>query len=208
MAELHERVGVFGGTFDPVHLGHLIMAAELGDALGLERIIFVPAGQPPHKSAQIVTADEHRLAMLRLAIAGNPHFELSTIELDRPGPSYTADLLATLREQLPDAVLVFLMGEDSLRDLPTWRDPAAIVRLAEIGVAMRPDVEADLSGVHRALPGSRDRIHVVPTTQIGISSSGLRRRIRDQRTIRYQVPEAVERYIADHALYREPSATR
>jgi nicotinate-nucleotide adenylyltransferase len=196
------RIGVFGGTFDPIHIGHLIIATELAEALELDRVLFVPAGQPPHKSDLRLSPDADRLAMVNLAIAGNPAFASSTIELDRPGPSYTAALLETLTEELPNAQLVFLMGEDSLRDLPTWRDPADIVRLAELGVAMRPSTEADLETIYRSLPEARGRIHVVPTTQIGISSSGLRDQIQSGRSVRYQVPEQVWRYIADRGLYR------
>lgn len=196
------RVGVFGGTFDPIHLGHLIVATELSEALALDRVIFVPAGHPPHKAALHLTADADRLAMVDLAIAGNPDFSRSTIELGRPGPSYTAALLNTLTGEMPDTQLVFLMGEDSLRDLPTWRDPAAIVRLAELGVALRPDIDADLEALYRALPAARGRVHVVPTTLIGISSSELRARIRRGLSVRYQIPEPVHAYIVAAGLYR------
>ncbi|MDQ3695154.1 MAG: nicotinate-nucleotide adenylyltransferase [Chloroflexota bacterium] len=196
------RIGILGGTFDPVHLGHLIIATELAEALGLDEVLFVPAGRPPHKADLVVSPDRDRLAMLRLALSGNPAFDISTIELDRPGPSYTADLLATLRQRLPDADLIFLMGEDSLRDLPTWRDPAAIVQAAELGVAMRPDSTADLQDIYHSLPEARGRIHIVPTTLIGISSSELRVRVRDGGSVRYQVPELVESYIRDNGLYQ------
>lgn len=196
------RIGIFGGTFDPVHIGHLIIATELAEALALDQVLFVPAGQPPHKSDQPVSADADRLAMLRLAIAGNRCFSVTTLELDRPGPSYTADLLTTLAAELPTARLVFLMGEDSLRDLPTWHDPTTIVRLAEIGVAMRPDSAADLDAICQALPAARGRIHVVATTPIGISSSELRSQVGRGGSIRYQVPVPVETYIRASGLYR------
>ncbi|MBA2518306.1 MAG: nicotinate (nicotinamide) nucleotide adenylyltransferase [Chloroflexia bacterium] len=197
------RLGILGGTFDPVHLGHLIIATELAEALGLDKVLFVPAGRPPHKADLVVSPDRDRLAMLRLALSGNPAFAVSTIELDRPGPSYTADLLATLSQQIPDAHLIFLMGEDSLRDLPTWRDPAAIVQAAELGVAMRPDSTADLEAIYHSLPEARGRIHIVPTTLIGISSSQLRFRARTGRSVRYQVPELVESYMQVNGLYQD-----
>jgi nicotinate-nucleotide adenylyltransferase len=197
-----ERIGIFGGTFDPIHLGHLIIATELQHALDLDRVIFVPSGHPPHKAGQEISPDADRLAMLRLAIAGNPAFAVSTLDLDRPGPSYTADLLALLHEVQPAACLVFLMGEDSLRDLPTWHQPDRIVALAEIGVAIRPEIETDLETIYRQIPAARGRITIVPTTLVDISSSELRRRVRNGEPIRYQVPAAVEDYVLTHGLYR------
>ena len=195
------RIGVFGGTFDPVHIGHLIIATELRHALRLDRLLFVPTGQPPHKADQAVTADADRLAMLELAIAGDPAFEISTLDLDRAGPSYTADLLRLLGAQLPDARLMFLMGEDSLRDLPSWHQPDAILALAELGIATRPDIDLDLAAIYERLPSARGRVQIVPTTLIDISSSDLRRRVRDGRPIRYLVPTAVEAYIMSNNLY-------
>jgi nicotinate-nucleotide adenylyltransferase len=200
------RVGVFGGTFDPIHTGHLIVATELQHALNLDRVLFVPTGNPPHKANQEVSPNEDRLAMLELAIAGNSSFAVSTLELERSGPSYTADLLAMLQAEMPEAQLVFLMGEDSLRDLPTWHRPESIVALAELGVAIRPDIETDLEDIYRQLPGARDRITIVSTTLIGISSSALRRRVREGGPIRYQVPAAVEKYIMTTAIYGVPAA--
>ena len=197
-----QRIGVFGGTFDPVHVGHLIVAADLRFALRLDRLLFVPAGRPPHKAADLVSNDEDRLAMLDLALADDPTVEISTIDLERLGPSYTADLLTTLQERLPDCRLVFLMGEDSLRDLPSWRDPERIVRLAELGVATRPGVEFDLEDVYRQIPNARGFVFVVETVQLSISSSDIRRRVRQGAPIRYQVPVAVERYITERGLYR------
>lgn len=199
------RIGVFGGTFDPVHIGHLIIAAELHHALDLDRLLFVPTGQPPHKADQPVSPNADRLAMLQLAIAGNPAFEISTLDLDRAGPSYTADLLAMLSDQHPGARFVFLMGEDSLRDLPTWHKPEAMLALAELGVAIRPDVDTDLAALYEVLPAARGRITIVPTTLIDISSSELRRRIREGRPVRYQLPESVASYIMSNQLYRARS---
>lgn len=195
------RIGVFGGTFDPVHIGHLIIATELRHALRLDRLLFVPTGQPPHKADQAVTADADRLAMLELAIAGDPAFEISTLDLERAGPSYTADLLRLLSDQLPDASLMFLMGEDSLRDLPNWHQPEAILALAELGIATRPEIDLDLADIYERLPSARGRVQIVPTTLIDISSSDLRRRVQDGRPIRYLVPAAVESYVMSNRLY-------
>ena len=197
-----ERIGVFGGTFDPVHIGHLIVATELRFALALDRVLFVPAGRPPHKTGQEVSPDEHRLAMLELALADAPGFEISRVDIDRVGPSYTVDTLAILRQELDSAALVFLMGEDSLRDLPTWRDPNGIAKLAELGVARRPAVAYDLGEVLRAVPAARGRIHLVEVPEIGIAASDLRRRVASGHPISYQVPRTVESYIYEHGLFQ------
>ena len=196
------RVGVLGGTFDPVHLGHLIVAAELRHRLVLDRVIVAPAGRPPHKSAREVSDDAHRLAMLRLALAERPAFEVSAADMERDGPSYTADLLALLREELAPERFFFLMGNDSLRDLPTWHQPARIAELAELGVAARPGVLIDLEAIERAVPAVRGRVHLVPTPLIEIASRDIRRRVQQGEPITFQVPLAVERYIREHGLYR------
>ena len=195
-------IGLFGGTFDPVHLGHLIVATELRHALGLDRLLFVPAGRPPHKSGQEVADDEHRLTMLRLALAGTPDLEVSTADLDQGSPSYTADLLVRLGAELGPARLVFLIGNDSLRDLPNWREPRRIAALAELGVAARLGAPVDLAAVLAAVPEARGRVHLVETPLIGISSREIRRRVAAGAPIRFQVPAAVEGYIREHGLYR------
>ena len=196
-----QRIGVLGGTFDPVHNGHLHMARELRHAAGLDAIVWVPAGRPPHKTGQIVSGDRDRLSMLELALAGSPTDEISTIDMDRAGPSYTADMLELLHRQLAPATLVFLMGEDSLRDLPTWHDPARILHLAELAVAGRPGIEANLEVLAAVIPGFEGRVHIVPTVEVPYSSSDIRERVRDGKSITGLVPPAVERYIAEHGLY-------
>lgn len=195
------RIGVLGGTFDPVHNGHLHIAKELREALGLDGIIWVPAGRPPHKSGQIVSSDRDRLAMLELALTDPPSDEISTIDLDRGGPSYTADMLELLRDQVAPASLVFLMGEDSLRDFPTWRDPDRILRAAELAVAGRPGIDTDLEVVVATIPEVRGRVHIVPTVEVPFSSSDVRERIQEGASISGLVPPAVERYIHEHGLY-------
>lgn len=200
------RIGVLGGTFDPVHNGHLHVANSLRDALDLDRIVWVPAGQPPHKSGQIVSSDRDRLAMLELAIAGSPRDAISRVDLDRAGPSYTADMLELLHEQFAPARLVFLMGEDSLRDFPTWRDPERILRVAEIAVAERPGIETDLTSLIRAIPTLQGRVWLVPTEEVAISSSDIRRRVHAGLPIDGLVPPAVAKYIAAHRLYRSDNA--
>jgi nicotinate-nucleotide adenylyltransferase len=201
-------IGVIGGTFDPIHYGHLHIASALREALGLERVIWVPAGRPPHKTGQIVSSDRDRLAMLRLALADSPVDEISTVDLDRAGPSYTADTLALLNEQYAPALLVFLMGEDSLRDLPTWHEPERILSLAELAVAGRPGVDADLGTLTLAIPSLHGRVHIVPTDEFDISSSDIRRGAREGKSLAGLVPPAVETYIRDHGLYRSGGAGR
>jgi len=196
------RIGVLGGTFDPVHNGHLHIADALRTALNLDSVLWVPAGRPPHKSDQIVSSDRDRLAMLDLALADSVTNEISTIDIDRSGPSYTADTLEILAEHFPSARLFFLMGEDSLRDLPTWRDPQRILRVAELAVAGRPGVEADLESLELQVPGVRKRVFVVPTEEIAISSSEIRRRVRENQSIHGLVPATVEAYIHDRGLYK------
>ena len=202
------RVGVLGGTFDPVHNGHLHIARSLRQALDLDRIVWVPAGRPPHKAGQIVSSDRDRLAMLRLALAESPFDEISTVDIDRAGPSYTADTLELLQEQLAPARLVFLIGEDSLRDLPTWHDPDRIVSAAELAVAGRPGIDADLETVAHAIPRIRERVHIVPMEELAISSSEIRQRVRAGEPLTGLVPPAVAEYIRNHALYALPATVR
>jgi nicotinate-nucleotide adenylyltransferase len=199
--EQRQRIGVLGGTFDPVHNGHLHIADALRTALDLDGVLWVPAGRPPHKSDQIVSSDKDRLAMLDLALAGSAIDEISTIDINRSGPSYTADTLEILAERFPTARLFFLMGEDSLRDLSTWHHPERILRVAELAVAGRPGVDTDLQSLEFQVPGVRKRVHVVPTEEMAISSSDIRRRVRENQSIRGLVPASVEAYIQNHGLY-------
>jgi nicotinate-nucleotide adenylyltransferase len=195
------RIGVLGGTFDPVHVGHLHIAETVRNALGLDRIIWVPAGRPPHKTGQIISSDEDRLAMLRLALADSPRDEISLVDMNRSGPSYTADTLEALNVEFSPAQLIFLMGEDSLRDLPTWHEPERIIRAAELAVVGRPGVDADLETVARAVPAVRGRVHLIPSAEVAVSSSDIRRGVRAGESIHGLVPPAVEAYIRAHHLY-------
>ncbi|MDP9354869.1 MAG: nicotinate-nucleotide adenylyltransferase [Chloroflexota bacterium] len=197
-----QRIGALGGTFDPIHIGHLIAAAELQHVLGLDRVLFLPAGDPPHKTEQRIAPAVHRLAMLRLAVADHQAFEASTLDLSGSGPSYTVDLLARLHEAIGPMSLVFLMGEDSLCDLPTWHQPGRIAALAEIGVARRPGVAVDMAALMAAVPEAAERVHLVSIPEIGVSSRDIRRRIAAGAPIAFQVPRAVETYIEREGLYR------
>ena len=205
------RVGLMGGTFDPVHYAHLVVAEEAYAALDLAEMVFVPAGQPPHKPNRVITAARHRLAMLELAIAGNPHFSISLVDLDRPGPSYTVDTLRLLREQLGEqgeqTALYFVIGWDSLEDLLTWYDPAGILRQLSYLVAVRRpgynEQEGYRDSLEARLPGIKQRLLVVPAPQFDISSTDLRLRVAENRPIKYQVPESVEQYIVKYKLYQQ-----
>jgi nicotinate-nucleotide adenylyltransferase len=199
-------LGIFGGTFDPIHLGHLILAEHCREACRLDRVLFIPAGQPPHKSDRQITLGRERLEMVELAIAGHVAFAASSIELDREGPSYSANTLAALAREHPGAELFFLIGSDSLADLPLWYQPARIAELATIVVATRPGIErldlAPLGGI--LAPAAIERIeqHVVRIPLIQISSSMIRSRVAAGQSIRYLVPRAVECYVDSHGLYR------
>lgn len=197
------RRGVLGGTFDPVHLGHLLAAQQVLEHLELERVYFAPAARPPHKLERQATAVEHRLRMLELAVEGNPDFAISRVDLDRPGPHYSADTVEILqREWGPEAQLWFILGADSLGDLSSWHQPERLVRTAWLAVVERPGYELELHELQHAVPGVIERIHFVPIPEMEISSSDLQERVRQGRSIRYLVPDAVEAYIRHHRLYR------
>jgi nicotinate-nucleotide adenylyltransferase len=207
-------LGVLGGTFDPVHVAHLAVAEEAREALGLEKILFVPAALPPHKVDRPVSPAHHRLAMVELAIAGNPAFEASRIELDRTGPSYTVDTLETLAgTRAADAggveterpELVLILSSEAFRDLRTWRRPERILELARLAVVPRdgyPDVGRAFLAEH--FPGREDRAVFLGGPRLRLSASDLRERAGNGRSLRYLVPDAVAAYIGDHALYSDP----
>jgi nicotinate-nucleotide adenylyltransferase len=195
------RLGLFGGTFDPIHLGHLILAEQCREACGLDRVWFVVAGAPPHKRGER-TSVAHRLEMVRLAIAGHPAFEVSEIEANRPGPHYSVETLEAIHHDRPDDDLFFLIGADSLTDLPQWRQPDRIARLATVVVVNRPGIDApSLADGPDLGPEARPIVRVT-IPPIGIASHDLRRRLAEGRSIRYLVPRGVEAYIEAQGLYR------
>lgn len=196
-------VGMLGGTFDPIHLGHLAVADEAREALGLERILFVPAGRPPHKAGRPITPAPDRLAMVELAIAGNPAFSVSSVELDRPGPSYTADTVAALLDgpDAPSEVTVILSVE-LFGTLATWHEPERLLRLARVAVAPRAGHRpAGRSFMAEHFPGLEDRVTFLDGPHLGVSGTDIRARAAVGRSIRYLVPPAVAAYIGDHDLY-------
>jgi nicotinate-nucleotide adenylyltransferase len=199
------RLGLFGGTFDPIHLGHLILAEQCREACRLDRLWFVVAGAPPHKRGDR-TAVTHRLEMVRIAVAGHASFAVSEIETMRPGPHYSVETLESIQRDRPGDDLFFLIGADSLADLPSWREPGRIAQLATIVVVNRPSLEeVDPSKLPDFGPGSHSLMSVsIPA--IGIASTDLRRRLAERRSVRYMVPRGVEAYIEAQGLYREENA--
>ena len=197
------RIGVMGGTFDPIHLGHLVAAQEVLWRLSLERVIFVPAGDPPHKGGREISPAADRVRMVQLAIGSNPAFELSLVDVERGGKSYTVDTIEILRGRLgAEAQLYFIVGMDSLSELSTWRDPLKLLSLCRlVAVSRPPHRDVDPSTLEAELPGISSRVDLVRTPGIEIASSDLQRRVAVGQPIKYQVPEAVEDYIYSHGLY-------
>jgi nicotinate-nucleotide adenylyltransferase len=202
-------LGVLGGTFDPIHVAHLALAQDAAESLGLERVLFIPAGSPPHKPGVAVTAGADRLAMVRLAVAGNERFAVSRIELDRVGPSFTADTLEELaRARASEGVegpadITLILSADAFLGLPTWHEPRRVLELARLAVAPRdgyPEAGPELLAVH--FPTLAHRVVFLDGPRIRLSASALRDRAAAGRSLRYLVPDAVAAYIDDHALYR------
>ena len=195
------RIGLFGGTFDPPHVGHLALAEAGREALRLDRVLFVPARVPPHKGRARLSSVEHRVAMTRLAVRGNPAFVVSTLEALRDGPSFTVDTIRTLSTREPVSKIFLLMGADSLEEFPTWRDPATILSLATLAVALRPGARTARGVVPWREPargGSGIRPRAARVRWIGnpgldVSSSAIRARLRAGRTVRYLIPDAILR---------------
>ncbi len=203
------RLGIFGGSFDPVHYGHLLLAECCREQCSLDRVLFVPADIPPHKQQQTRTPGRQRAEMLELAIAGNPALEVSRVELERGGVSYTVDTLAQLQQQHPHDELLLLLGADSLADLPHWKDPQRICQLATLAAVARPgqqtiDRDALAAMLHIANPVDI-RLVTVAMPQIDLSSREMRRRVAAGESIRYRTPRAVEKYIETARLYAAAS---
>ncbi|MCH8919251.1 MAG: nicotinate (nicotinamide) nucleotide adenylyltransferase [Chloroflexi bacterium] len=198
------RLGILGGTFDPVHRGHLALAHAACDELGLDEVLFLPAGQPWRKAGRMIASNEHRLAMLRRALEGEAAFPVSTLELERPGPSYTADTLEALRDDRPEDELFSLLGEDALTDLPNWARPQRILELAMLAVARRADTSPKaLEETERQLPGLGERVIWLKMSAVAVSATEIRERVRAGQPIGDLAPVTVEEYIREQGLYRE-----
>jgi nicotinate-nucleotide adenylyltransferase len=205
-------LGVFGGTFDPIHNAHLAVAEEAAEVLGLERVLFVPAGEPPHKPGREITPAADRLAMVELAIAGNQRFSVDRLEIDRPGPSYTVDTLEALRARGLAAGtggdLVLVLSAEAFLGLMSWREPRRVLELARVVVAPRdgyPDAGPDFLAAH--MPDLADRATFLDGPRLRLSASELRARAAVGRSLRYLVPDAVSAYIGDHGLYQNRRRT-
>ena len=199
----YRRIGVFGGTFDPIHIGHLILAQEAWFQLRLDRVYLVPAADPPHKQERRLISVEDRIHMAQLATADVDYVRVSRIDADRPGPHYTSDMVRLVQAEAgPNTEIYFLMGMDSLRDLPTWHEAAWLVEHARLVALSRHDVELDWDALETALPGVRGRVIILDMPELEIASHVIQQRVRNGQPIRHMVPRAVEAYIQKHNLYR------
>jgi nicotinate-nucleotide adenylyltransferase len=197
------KVGIFGGTFDPPHLGHLILAAYAQEKLELEQVLWVLTPSPPHKIEQHISGLNDRLSMVLLAITGNSHFNLSRVDIERQPPHYAVDTVNILRHNNSTDTFFYLMGADSLNDLPTWHAPTRFVDACDgLGIMRRTGQTLDLTKLEAEIPGLGDKLHFLDTPVIEISGSDIRARAKNGRQFRYLVPEKVFRYILNHKLYR------
>ncbi len=203
------RIGIFGGTFDPPHVGHLILAAEALEQLKLDRLLWVLTPEPPHKQDQPITPLAARLELVMAAILDNPAFELSRIEIDRQGPHFAVDTVHLLANQFPGAELIYLIGGDSLRDLPTWHNPQGLIAaVSQLGVMRRPDARINLARLERMLPGLSAKTIYIDAPRIEISSSLVRQRAAEGRDFRYYLPEQVYRLVDGMHLYQTPTGVK
>lgn len=199
-----KKMGIMGGTFDPVHYGHLAAAEEAWAKLSLDQVVFVVANVPPHKIGEEITSAKHRYAMVELALASNPHFSISRVDLDRPGPSYSVDTVRLLKQEWgPDSEIFFIIGMDSLMEIDTWHEPEQLIRLCWLVAVERPGFQPDLKALEAKVPGITARTVMIDMPAVDISSSDLRHRVREGLPIKYQVPPEVEEYIYSHGLYLE-----
>ena len=201
------KIGILGGTFDPIHNGHLAIAESAAERLGLDRVIFIPAGRPWLKAEQAVSDPAHRLEMTRRAVAGHPRFEVSDIEIERPGATYTVDTLRELRARFADspqpAELYLILGMDSARDLGRWRSPERIFEMCVVVALSRPGSDdASPEDVERRFPAARGRFQIIQGPQIDVSATQIRQSAADGQPIGSQVPPSVGEYIRERGLYR------
>ena len=197
------KMGLLGGTFDPIHMGHLLIAEDAREGLGLDTVVFIPTGRPWLKADQNVTESDHRLAMVKLAVGSHPHFCVSDIEVRRQGPTYTVDTLNQLRRQYDSDTEIFLiLGMDSLNELARWRNPERLFDLCTVvGISRPGQDDIDLDKLESIAEGASGKVILMPGPSVGISGAEIRDRAAHGRSIRYRVPEAVETYILDHGLY-------
>ena len=205
--KISARLGIFGGTFDPPHIGHLILAAEAQHQLRLDRVLWVLTPDPPHKTGQTITPLPARLERLIAALRDLPTFEISAVDMARQPPHYAVDTVARLQAQYPAARLIYLMGGDSLRDLPKWyRAPDFVAACHQIGVMRRPGDAVDMGRLETEIPGITPKVRFVEAPLLEIAASQIRARIRDQRPYRHHLPESVYQFILTHQLYQRQTA--
>jgi len=197
------KIGVLGGTFDPIHNGHLAVAEEVRSRLSLSEILFVPAGRPWLKGDTPISPAKHRVEMVRLAVADKPYYKVSTMEIDRAGPSYTVDTMGELRAKIGAGdELFFILGWSSLAELPQWKEPARIIELCKLVAVPRPGyLRPDLRSLETSIPGLGQRVTILDKPEVDISASDIRERVAKGLSISGLVPEAVERYIREKGLY-------
>ena len=197
------RIGIFGGTFDPPHVGHLILAEECRSQLALDKLLWVVTNRPPHKQDMTISPVEDRIELVKLSIADNPGFELSLVDVDRPGPQYALDTVRLIREQYPEAELFYLMGGDSLHDLPSWyRAQEFLAACDGLGVMRRHQDSVDLESLDSLLPGIKAKVHVVEAPILEIASHQIRLRIHDGEAYRYYLTDRVYQALQEMELYR------
>jgi nicotinate-nucleotide adenylyltransferase len=192
-----KKIGILGGTFDPIHLGHLVLAEQVKEKLGLDKVIFIPSASPPHKSKRKLSPAKDRFHMTKLALESNSTFLVSDIELKRKGLSYTVETLKQLKKQYPDSEIYFLTGSDVLDEIHTWKNPEQIYKLAKVVIAIRPGFDSFDSKNHFA-----KKSMIVPITSVDISSTQIRERVKKEQSIKYLVPAKVEEYIKKKRLFR------
>lgn len=198
------RLGIMGGTFDPIHYGHLVAAETARDELGLDNVLFIPTGIPPHKINRRVTDANLRFAMVEMSIRNNKYFKVSRVEIERAGPTYTIDTLRILHSLFPEQELHFITGTDALRELFTWREPEEIIKLARIIGASRPGYESHglLKSIYRKYPFTMNKISQLEIPALAISSTDIRSRVHKKRSIRYLLPDEVRLFIKENKLYQ------
>lgn len=196
------RIGLFGGTFDPPHVGHLILASVISDALALDEVWFVPAADPPHKQGVVISHADHRLAMVRLATHGDRRFQVSLIDVSRPGPHFSVDMVALAQAARPDSDFFFLMGSDTLRELPHWFRPHELLAHCTLAILKRPEYPVVLDEMEARLSGIKQRSQMVDGPGITVAASMIRERVAQGLSIRYLVLDSVADYIDAQGLYR------
>ncbi|MFZ4813543.1 MAG: nicotinate-nucleotide adenylyltransferase [Phototrophicaceae bacterium] len=206
MTALHHRVGIFGGSFNPLHQGHLIVAEFAAESFDLDYVLFAPVLHPPHKDGSGMVAIGHRLKMIELAIASNARFKLSRVDIERPGPHYSVDTVKLIQDEYPTSQLYFVMGGDSLKSYPAWYKPMEIIQYARLAVMRRPSSRPVQPDMHDGLlPGLSDYVDMIEAPPIGISSTRVREQLSRGKSVRYLLPDAVLDYIHAHHLYQPSS---